>query len=67
MYYFSYQRDDYILTQPKPLFFFLFLLKFTLKNFIIIIRHELVFERPDPTSSNCLFKGLPNRLLPFGL
>jgi len=48
----------------------LFLLKFTLKMFIIIIiiiiiSHDLGFDRPDPASSNS-FKGLQNRLRPVG-
>jgi hypothetical protein len=29
--------------------------------------HELDFSRPISDSSNSLFKGLPSRLLPFGL
>ena len=29
--------------------------------------HELSLNRPISASSNCLFKGLPSRLLPFGL
>ena len=34
---------------------------------IIILRHELGFDRPVSASSNSLFKGLPSRLRPFGL
>jgi hypothetical protein len=34
---------------------------------IIIIRHQLDLGRPVSASSDCLFKGLPSRLRPFGL
>jgi hypothetical protein len=36
-------------------------------HIIIIDRHELGLHRPVSASSNSLFKGLPSRLLPFGL
>jgi hypothetical protein len=41
----------------------------TTQNAIIIVinRQELRLDRPDSTSSNNLFKGLPNRLRPLRL
>ena len=34
---------------------------------IIIIRHQLALDSPVSALSNCLLKGLPSRLHPFGL
>ena len=34
---------------------------------IIIIYHQLGFDRPVSSSSNSLFEGLPSHLCPFGL
>ena len=42
---------------------FSFLLLMILIIIIIIIRHELGLHRPVLASSNCLFKGLPSRLV----
>jgi len=39
----------------------------TLSAYFIIIRHKLDLDRPVSASSNSRFKGLPNRLRPFGL